>query len=187
MTNFSQIPGVKFVCGRPFDTEFGHHETGDVVEQALGFNMLESIVRSGLLYPYAPKEGYDYLPPHLFNDVQNRQEVLDRIEGDKTVTVRDPFRDDKGSKPEPMLQAEREVSHKETGNNVLTHRMNEEAMQKNADEHNKARQKEEKVAQDAEKARLKDLADGKDPAPSVVADSSATGNKVSTSGSSSAK
>ena len=178
MTNFSQIPGVKFICGRPFDTEFGHHDPGEIVEEAPGFNMLESIVRSGLLYPYAPEAGYDYLPPHLFSDTRTRQEVLDQIKGDSTMTVRDPFRDENGAKPEPMLQAEREADIAKATGTTLTHNMDEEKMQKAADDLNKDQEKLAKEHLDTEGKRLKDLAAGKDPLPFIVPDASAAADSA---------
>lgn len=99
---------MKYVCGRPFDTEYGHHTPGDVVEQAPLFANLPVLVSAGLLYPYSPDEGYEYLPPHLFSATNTRAEVIAKIEGDRSAQEMTdlPFF---GEIPEEITQAHREA------------------------------------------------------------------------------
>lgn len=78
---------IRYVAGRPFDTEYGHHEPGKVVLDAPKFPNLEVLVSAGYLYPYAPDEGYEYLPPHLFTGVQTREEVMAYLAGDESQYV----------------------------------------------------------------------------------------------------
>lgn len=104
--------GVKFIAGRNFDTEYGHHEAGTVVEDAPKFPNLDVLVSASFLYPYAPDAGYAYLPPHIFNSVNTREEVEAKVAGDTTpysaargvANVQYP-----GGKPEVVEQAEREA------------------------------------------------------------------------------
>lgn len=76
---------VKFVAAKNFETENGLQVAGEVVKGAKDFFNLEALVRGGFLYPYAPEDGYSYLPPHLFNELRTRKEVLAKIEGDPTA------------------------------------------------------------------------------------------------------
>lgn len=82
--NFKNVPGVKFIAGRTFKSEYGTHEAGSVVEQALEFRNIEVLVSNRFLFPYAPDQGYDQLPAHLFNHVQSLQEVEGQMKGDDT-------------------------------------------------------------------------------------------------------
>lgn len=100
-------PGVKYIAGRNFQTEYGDHTAGDVVEEAPQFPNLEVLVSAGYLYPYAPEAGYAYLPPHLFSSADLKEEVLAKIEGDqhsKRGTVQYP-----AGKPETVKQSERDA------------------------------------------------------------------------------
>lgn len=80
----TKVPGVKYIAGVTFQSEFGVHEAGSEVEEAPLFSNLQVLVDSHFLYPYAPEEGYAWLPPHLFAAVRTRQEVLDAMKGDPT-------------------------------------------------------------------------------------------------------
>lgn len=80
----TKVPGVKYIAGITFQSEYGVHEAGSEVPEAEKFANLQVLVDAHFLYPYAPEEGYDWLPPHLFNTVRTRQEVLDKMAGDPT-------------------------------------------------------------------------------------------------------
>jgi hypothetical protein len=82
--NFKDVPGVKFIAGRTFKSEYGTHEAGSVVKEALEFRNIEVLVSNHFLYPYAPEGGYDQLPAHLFNHVQLKEEVEAAMAGDST-------------------------------------------------------------------------------------------------------
>lgn len=100
---------VKFICGRPFDSEYGHHDPGEEVTQAPQFQLLETLVHAGLLYPYAPDEGYDFLPPHLFSILNTRQEVEQQMEGDPAANTLGQSQWGVHGKPEVVKQAESQV------------------------------------------------------------------------------
>lgn len=100
-----QFPdNVKFLAAKPFQTEFGEHQPGDVVKQAKDFFNLEALIRSGFLYPYAPEDGYAYLPPHLFSELQTRKEALAKIEGDVAAQRASDY-----EQPGPVKLAERQA------------------------------------------------------------------------------
>lgn len=80
----TKVPGVKYIAGVTFQSEYGTHEAGSEVKEAEKFANLQVLVDSHFLYPYAPEEGYAWLPPHLFTAVRTRQEVLDAMAGDPT-------------------------------------------------------------------------------------------------------
>lgn len=82
--NFKDVPGVKFIAGKTFKSEYGTHEAGSVVKEALEFRNIEVLVSNRFLFPYAPEAGYDQLPPHLFNHVQLQTEVEEQMVGDTT-------------------------------------------------------------------------------------------------------
>jgi hypothetical protein len=114
--NHRYVPGVKYIAGVTFQSEYGEHEAGSVVEQAPGFPNLEVLVDNRFLWPYAPDEGYDWLPPHLFNSVKTMDEVKAALEGDPHGTRRVPQwptkSDDtteEGQKPAQVAQAEFEA------------------------------------------------------------------------------
>jgi hypothetical protein len=108
--NFKDVPGVKFIAGRTFKSEYGTHEAGSEVKEALEFRNIEVLVSNHFLYPYAPDEGYDQLPAHLFNHVQKRQEVEGAMTGDVTPkrTVVRPRQMEQS-----LLEAERQVEIRE--------------------------------------------------------------------------
>ena len=106
--NYLHVPGVKYIAGVTFQSEYGTHEAGTEVKEAEKFPNLVTLVDAHFLYPYAPDGGYDFLPPHLFNDVRTRQELLDHLAGDpinKQVTEQFPGQE----KPAVIKLAEREA------------------------------------------------------------------------------
>lgn len=80
----TQVPGVKYIAGITFQSEYGVHEAGSEVKEAEKFQNLQTLVDAKFLYPYAPEEGYAWLPPHLFSAVRTREETLKMMEGDPT-------------------------------------------------------------------------------------------------------
>lgn len=105
--NYRNVPGVKYIAGLNFKSEYGEHKVGDVVEQAESFQNLEVLVSNRFLWPYAPEEGYDWLPPHLFNHVQTEKEVRDQLAGDPDSTrSAKPFGD--GVRPRVFQTADEE-------------------------------------------------------------------------------
>jgi hypothetical protein len=80
--NFIHVPGVQYLAGVTFQSEYGVHEAGTVVKEATKFQNLASLVDNHFLWPYAPDAGYEYLPPHLYNSVQTMDEVKAALEGD---------------------------------------------------------------------------------------------------------
>lgn len=110
--NYLHVPGVKYIAGVTFQSEYGTHEAGSHVKEAEKFQNLVTLVDAHFLYPYAPDGGYDFLPPHLFNDVRTRQELLDYLEGDpvnKHTTDQFPG----GEKPEVIKLAERDAEEQD--------------------------------------------------------------------------
>ena len=83
--NFRHVPGVKYIAGVTFQSEYGVHEAGKVVKEAEKFQNLEVLVSSRFLWPYCPAEGYEWLPPHLFNDVQTMAEAKAALKGDESA------------------------------------------------------------------------------------------------------
>ena len=105
--NFSHVPGVKYLAGVTFQSEYGVHEAGTVVKQAEKFPNLEVLVSAHYLWPYAPEKGYEWLPPHLFNDVRTMKEVKAALAGDASGARAVPqFR---GEKPQEFKTAEAEA------------------------------------------------------------------------------
>ena len=102
--NYMHVPGVKYIAGRDFDTSYGHHEYGKVITEATKFENLDVLVAMHYLYPYAPEMGYEYLPPHLFNDVQTKVEVKATLEGDPVGSAAVPSWAD--GKPDLLTKAE---------------------------------------------------------------------------------
>lgn len=108
--NHRYVPGVKYIAGVTFQSEYGVHEAGTLVEQAPAFWNLDSLVDNRFLWPYAPDKGYDWLPPHLFNSVHTMEEVNAALEGDRSGTRPvDQFPD--GEKPPVIQQAEAEAEN----------------------------------------------------------------------------
>lgn len=110
MSRYLQIPGVKFIAGRTFQSEFGVHLAGDEVEEADQFQNLDVLVSANFLYPYSPDvEGYNWLPAHLYNDTQLLGDVQEKLEGDHTGAQQTTqFAGDE--KPEVIKQAEAEAA-----------------------------------------------------------------------------
>ena len=118
--NYRWVPGVKYIAGVTFQSEYGTHEAGTVVEEAPSFQNLEVLVDNRFLWPYAPDDGYEYLPPHLFNSVRTQEEVKAELEGDPKGTRRVPrwptASDDpteEGDPPQQVEQAEWEAEQQE--------------------------------------------------------------------------
>lgn len=113
--NHRYVPGVQYIAGVTFQSEYGVHEAGTVVKEASQFANLEVLVSNRFLWPFAPDEGYDWLPPHLFNSVKTMDEVKAALEGDPHGTRRVPQWPDKddptkeGQKPAVVAQAEFEA------------------------------------------------------------------------------
>lgn len=111
MHNYQGHPGVAFIAGRTFQSEYGMHEAGTIVPEAPKFPNLDVLVSAGLLYPYSPDNGYEYLPPHLFRDTNLRSEIDAWLQGDTTSIKVEQFPN--SEKPEVVLQAEREAEVQE--------------------------------------------------------------------------
>lgn len=106
MADFREFDDVQYVAGRNFQSEYGHHEAGSIVKEAREFQNLTVLVDAHVLYPYAPDKGYEFLPAHIFNSIETRDEVMAKLEGAAPQNP-DHFRD--GRKPDAMVQAEREA------------------------------------------------------------------------------
>ena len=110
--NYRWVPGVKYIAGVTFQSEYGVHEAGSEVPEAPGFQNLEVLVSNRFLWPYAPDDGYDWLPSHLFSAVKKREEVEAILVGDpkgKHTVPQFPSREDpneEGPKPAVVSQAE---------------------------------------------------------------------------------
>jgi hypothetical protein len=110
--NYRWVPGVKYIAGQTFQSEYGVHEAGSVVEEAPGFQNLEVLVANRFLWPYAPDDGYAWLPPHLFSAVKTREEVKAVLVGDPKGSQRVPNWPDEdnpeedGTPPAEFSQAE---------------------------------------------------------------------------------
>jgi len=78
---------TRYIVGRYFKSHEGTHTPGDAApESAAQWHNLHQLVASGLLYAVVEDEGYTKLPPHVFNAVRTRQEVLGIIErGDQPL------------------------------------------------------------------------------------------------------
>lgn len=100
---------VKFICGRPFDSEYGHHNPGEEVKEAPQFHLLETLVRAGLLVPYAPDEGYDYLPPHLYSLLNTKAEAEAILNPDPSPHLLGKVPWEGHGKPEVVRQSETAV------------------------------------------------------------------------------
>lgn len=113
--NHRYVPGVRYIAGVTFQSEYGVHEAGSDVPEAPGFWNLDSLVDNRFLWPYAPDDGYAWLPPHLFNAVKTRDEVKATLEGDpqgSRTVPQFPDKDDptkEGTKPAVFAQAEFEA------------------------------------------------------------------------------
>src|SRR5688572_23210114 len=105
LTDRLGLEGMTYICGRPFTSEDGQHNPGEEVPNAPTFPLLESLVNSGFLYRVYEGNGYDRLPPHVFNAVQTRREAQAAIEGDESrLNVQNDW-----SKSGATKQAEREA------------------------------------------------------------------------------
>jgi hypothetical protein len=119
--NFQHVPGVAYIAGQTFQSEFGVHEAGSVIpnEEAEQFGNLQTLIDNRFIWPYAPDEGYDWLPPHLFNDVKTMDEVKAILEGDpmgqrsvpQFPDPEDPTQEDEA--PEVIQQAEDEAEQQD--------------------------------------------------------------------------
>jgi len=112
MHNYMGMPDVKFIVARPFDTEYGHHDVGEEFKEARAMYNLDVLVSAGLLYPYSPNDGYDYLPPHLFSIVMTRAEADAALKGDPSGQ-RGVHRFPDSPKPDVVKQAEVEAETQE--------------------------------------------------------------------------
>ena len=100
---------VRFIAGRDFDTEFGHHEYGEEVPEAPQISNLDVLVSAGFLHPYVPEQGYQYLPAHLYNYLNTKAEVESKLVGDTTPHAAMQNPQYPGGKPEVVKQAEAEA------------------------------------------------------------------------------
>jgi hypothetical protein len=113
--NYKDVPGVRYIAGVTFQSEYGVHPAGSDVPEAPAFWNLDSLVDNRFLWPYAPDEGYDWLPPHLFNEVRTRDEVEALLKGDphgSRAVQQFPDKDDhtkESVKPAQFAQAEFEA------------------------------------------------------------------------------
>lgn len=105
MPDFREYDDVVFIAGVTFTSEYGVHEAGTEVEEASRFPNLQVLIDSHFVYPVAPDKGYAYLPPHLFNHINVRDEIMAKIEGALSPNL-DHFQD---GKPAEVLQAEAEA------------------------------------------------------------------------------
>jgi len=121
MVNYQGFPGVAFIAGRTFQSEYGTHEAGTVVTQAPQFPNLDVLVSAGLLHPYSPGNGYDYLPPHLFSETNVLAEVEAFIAGDPTPDV-EQYQD--GIVPEVVIEAEQQAADQEQVYETIRNRSN---------------------------------------------------------------
>lgn len=106
MHNFQGHPGVAFIAGKTFDTEYGTHEAGSIVKEAPQFPNLDVLVDMRWLFPFSPEEGYEYLPPHLFTGTHLKEEIEALLAGDQSINS-EQFPD--ADKPDVIVQAEREA------------------------------------------------------------------------------
>lgn len=106
MADFREFEDVQYVAGRNFQSEYGFHPAGSIVKEARQFQNLQVLVDAKVLYPYAPERGYEYLPPHIFNSIALKEEVMAKLEGER---MKNPSHFQGGRKPEAMVQAEREA------------------------------------------------------------------------------
>lgn len=104
------VPGVKYLAGQTFQSEYGVHEAGSEVPEATKFGNLDVLVSSHFLYPYAPDLGYEWLPPHLYSAVQTRKETQDMLDGDPSGTRAVPQYQD-NEKPDSVVEAERDADN----------------------------------------------------------------------------
>lgn len=108
--------GTRFIVSRPFTTELGDHHPGETfsIKDADKFNWdVQLFVRAGLLYPYAPGNGYDYLPPHLFSLVGTKEQAEDFLKGDESLIVLSPNPMSEDEKPELVKETERNAALQE--------------------------------------------------------------------------
>ena len=106
MHNYQGHPGVAFVAARNFQTEYGVHEAGTIVEDAPKLWNLDVLVSAGFLYPFSPSQGYAYLPSHLFSGTNLREEIIAKFEGDPSFSV-EQFPDTET--PQIVLEAEKQA------------------------------------------------------------------------------
>lgn len=106
MANYRDFDDVVYIAGVTFKSQYGEHPAGSVVKEAKKFQNLEALVDNRFLYPIAPEGGYDYLPPHLFNHIDLKDEAMAKIAaGDKGQFRGHYLR----GKPEMVKQAEAEA------------------------------------------------------------------------------
>lgn len=91
---------VVYYVGRPFTTERGEHQPGEVFEHPEELFYLDSFVHAGLLYPVAKDEELPWLPPHIFNALMSKERADELLNGDPSH----PF--EAGEKPEAVKMAE---------------------------------------------------------------------------------
>jgi hypothetical protein len=136
MVDLRGYENVTFVAGKNFQSEYGTHEAGSVVEEAHEFQNLQVLIDSGFVYPYAPAEGYGWLPPHIFSSVALQEEVMAKIEGQQFLG-REQY---PNGKPNEVLQAEaeadaqQEVYRKLRGDDKREQEESQEAASELADE-----------------------------------------------------
>lgn len=119
MNNDQYVPGVQYIAGVTFQSSYGVHEAGTVVPEAEKFENLGVLVANRFLWPFAPEQGYEWLPPHLFNDVRLMSEVQELLAGDQHASRPVPQFPDpedpnsEGVPPQEVLQAEFEAQQQE--------------------------------------------------------------------------
>jgi len=117
---------LEYIVGRPLtvgDRAFWHGE--DLPQEyVLQIPLLESFVSSGYLYRVHPDQGYDRLPPHIYNDVITRKEAEAIIEGDPGVTAAISTAQEAGMRSDVQVtahtQAERQRTPRRTRKVKLT-------------------------------------------------------------------
>ena len=124
MPDFRDYEDVVFIAGQNFQSEFGEHLAGTEVEEARNFSNLQVLIDAHYIYPVAPEAGYNFLPPHLFNHINVKDEVMAKLRGVLSPNP-DHFQD--GKKPESLLLAEREARQKLTEMNGDTKEAKEAA------------------------------------------------------------
>lgn len=105
MTDLREFDDVVYIAGRTFKSEYGTHEAGTEVKEASKFGNLQVLVDNHFLWPVAPDKVYNYLPAHLFNHLNVREEVMAKLEA-AMAPHRKQF---PNGKPPEVLLAEQEA------------------------------------------------------------------------------